>query len=196
MVPEIIRWQSPVAHMARTALEDTELGGKQIKKGDRVMIYMPMIPELAIACLACTRIGAVHSVVFGGFSADSLRERIDDCACKAVITQDGSWRRGSVFPLKKNVDDSLIGQQTVKNVLVLRRGRIAEDHFRAPPGLPVVGAVTSLYLVLPFSGRDAIQYELAGLLLLLGLVLYGITLLLNRRLGVKKAALDPSKLDG
>jgi APA family basic amino acid/polyamine antiporter len=81
-------------------------------------------------------------------------------------------------------------------VLVLRRDRIPEDHFRAPPGLPAVGAVASLYLVLPFSGRDAIQYELAGLLLLLGLVLYGITLLLNRRLGVKKATLDPSKLDG
>lgn len=81
-------------------------------------------------------------------------------------------------------------------VLVLRRDRIAEDHFRAPPGPPIVGAVASLYLVLPFSGRDAIQYELAGLLLLLGLVLYGITLLLNRSLGVKTATLDPSKLDG
>lgn len=81
-------------------------------------------------------------------------------------------------------------------VLVLRRDRIAEDLFRAPPGLPIVGAVASLYLVLPFSGRDAIQYELAGLLLLLGLVLYGITLLLNRSLGVKTATLDPSKLDG
>ena len=92
----------------------------------------------------------------------------------------------------------LLAVFTVVNiaVLVLRRDRIAEDHFRAPPGLPVVGAVASLYLVLPFSGRDTIQYELAGLLLLLGLVLYGITLLLNRRLGVKKAALDPSKLDG
>lgn len=92
----------------------------------------------------------------------------------------------------------LLAVFTVVNiaVLVLRRDRIAEDHFRAPPGLPVVGAVASLYLVLPFSGRDTIQYELAGLLLLLGLVLYAITLLLNRRLGVKKAALDPSKLDG
>ncbi|MBO4239679.1 MULTISPECIES: APC family permease [Pseudonocardia] len=92
----------------------------------------------------------------------------------------------------------LLAVFTVVNiaVLVLRRDRIAEDHFRAPPGLPVVGAVASLYLVLPFSGRDTIQYELAGLLLLLGLVLYAITLLLNRRLGVKKATLDPSKLDG
>ncbi|MEJ8278861.1 APC family permease [Pseudonocardia spirodelae] len=80
-------------------------------------------------------------------------------------------------------------------VLVLRRDRIAEHHFRAPPGLPVVGAVASLYLVLPFSGRDAIQYELAGLLLVLGLVLYGITLLLNRRLGVRAAPLDPAKLE-
>lgn len=92
----------------------------------------------------------------------------------------------------------LLAVFTIVNVavLVLHRDRIAEDHFRAPPGLPVVGAVASLYLVLPFSGRDTIQYELAGLLLLLGLVLYAITLLLNRRLGVKQAALDPSKLDG
>ncbi|OLL76516.1 Amino acid permease-associated region [Pseudonocardia sp. Ae168_Ps1] len=81
-------------------------------------------------------------------------------------------------------------------VLVLRRDTVDADHFRAPPGLPVVGAITSLYLVLPFSGRDTIQYELAGLLLLLGLVLYGITVLLNRRLGVKRATLDPAKLDG
>ncbi|ALE75357.1 amino acid permease [Pseudonocardia sp. EC080610-09] len=81
-------------------------------------------------------------------------------------------------------------------VLVLRRDTVDADHFRAPPGLPVVGAITSLYLVLPFSGRDTIQYELAGLLLLLGLVLYGITVLLNRRLGVKRTTLDPAKLDG
>ncbi|WP_224387379.1 APC family permease [Pseudonocardia sp. ICBG1293] len=92
----------------------------------------------------------------------------------------------------------LLAVFTIVNVavLVLRRDRIPEDHFRSPPGLPVVGAVASLYLVLPFSGRDAIQYELAGLLLVLGLVLYAITLLLNRRLGVKRATLDPSKLDG
>ena len=81
-------------------------------------------------------------------------------------------------------------------VLVLRRDRVDADHFRAPPGLPVVGVITSAYLVLPFSGRDAIQYELAGLLLLLGLILYGITILLNRRLGVRKTTLDPAKLDG
>ncbi|SDG04150.1 APC family permease [Pseudonocardia oroxyli] len=81
-------------------------------------------------------------------------------------------------------------------VLVLRKDRVDDGrHFRTPTWLPVVGAVASAYLVLPFSGRDAIQYELAGLLLVLGLVLYGITVLLNRRLGVRKATLDPAKLD-
>jgi APA family basic amino acid/polyamine antiporter len=92
----------------------------------------------------------------------------------------------------------LLAVFTIVNVavLVLRRDTVDADHFRAPPGLPVVGALTSLYLVLPFSGRDTIQYELAGLLLVLGLVLYGITVLLNRRLGVKQTTLDPAKLDG
>ena len=91
----------------------------------------------------------------------------------------------------------LLAVFTVVNVavLVLRRDRVAADHFRAPPGLPVVGAVTSLYLVLPFSGRDTIQYELAGLLIVLGLVLYGITVLLNRRLGVQQQTIDPATLE-
>ncbi|MFP5068905.1 APC family permease [Pseudonocardia nantongensis] len=91
----------------------------------------------------------------------------------------------------------LLAVFTVVNVavLVLRRDRVAADHFRAPPGLPVVGAVTSLYLVLPFSGRDTIQYELAGLLIVLGLVLYGITVLLNRRLGVQQKTIDPATLE-
>ncbi|NWJ69923.1 APC family permease [Pseudonocardia sp. ICBG1122] len=86
----------------------------------------------------------------------------------------------------------LLAVFTVVNVavLVLRRDRIGADHFRAPPGVPALGAITSLYLVLPFSGRDGIQYELAGLLLVLGLVLYAITILLNRRLGVVKTVLD------
>ncbi|RTZ90210.1 MAG: acetate--CoA ligase [Planctomycetota bacterium] len=113
-----------LAEVCRTA---NALKKMEVGKGDTVAIYMGMVPEIVVAMLACARIGAAHSVVFGGFSADSLRERIDDCACKAVITQDGSWRRGSVFPLKKNVDDSLIGQQTVKNVLVLRRGENPVD---------------------------------------------------------------------
>jgi acetyl-CoA synthetase len=93
----------------------------KIRKGDRVIIYLPTIPEAAIAMLACTRIGAVHSVVFGGFSADSIRDRIADCGAIAVITADGSYRRGAIVPLKKNVDDALRGETTVKRVIVFRR---------------------------------------------------------------------------
>src|SRR5215210_474291 len=78
-----------------------------IGKGDRVIIYMPAIPEAAIAMLACARIGAVHSVIFGGFSADSIRDRIADSGAIAVITADGGYRRGAIVPLKKNVDDAL-----------------------------------------------------------------------------------------
>ncbi|HIC22019.1 MAG TPA: acetate--CoA ligase, partial [Planctomycetes bacterium] len=107
-----------LAEVCRTSNALKELG---VTKGDTVAIYMGMVPEIVVAMLACARIGAAHSVVFGGFSAESLRERIDDASCKAVITQDGSWRRGSVVDLKKNVDDSLVGQQTVKHVLVLKR---------------------------------------------------------------------------
>ena len=81
-------------------------------------------------------------------------------------------------------------------VLVLRKNTVDAKHFKAPPGLPIVGAIACLYLVLPFSGRATIQYELAGMLLLLGLILYGVTVLLNRRLGVKQTTLDPSKFDG
>src|SRR3954451_2747750 len=93
----------------------------KIGKGDRVIIYLPTIPEAAIAMLACTRIGAVHSVVFGGFSADSIRDRIGDCGAIAVITADGGYRRGAVVPLKKNVDDALTGATSIKRVIVFRR---------------------------------------------------------------------------
>ena len=93
----------------------------KIRKGDRVIIYMPTIPEAAIAMLACARIGAVHSVVFGGFSAESIRDRIADCGAVAVITADGGYRRGSIVPLKKNVDDALRGGISVKRVIVFRR---------------------------------------------------------------------------
>src|SRR5436189_1692606 len=78
-----------------------------LKKGERVLIYLPMVPEAAIAMLACTRIGAVHSVVFGGFSAQSVADRIFDSQAKLVITADGGYRRGGVVPLKRNVDDAL-----------------------------------------------------------------------------------------
>ncbi len=93
----------------------------KIKKGDRVLIYMPMIPEAAIAMLACARIGAVHSVVFGGFSAESIKDRIADSKATAVITADGGYRRGSIIPLKHNVDEALKDDKKVKRVIVFRR---------------------------------------------------------------------------
>src|SRR5881409_3257465 len=92
-----------------------------IKKGDRVIIYLPNIPEAAIAMLACARIGAVHSVVFGGFSSDSIRDRITDSGAIAVVTADGSYRRGGIVPLKRNVDDALREGTSVKRVIVFRR---------------------------------------------------------------------------
>jgi len=100
-----------------------------LKKGDRVIIYLPMVPEAAIAMLACARIGAVHSVVFGGFSAQSVADRIFDCQARLVITADGGFRRGSVVPLKKSVDEALtlkdaqghLLAKTIEKVIVLRR---------------------------------------------------------------------------
>jgi acetyl-CoA synthetase len=94
----------------------------KVKKGDRVIIYMPMVPEAAIAMLACTRIGAMHSVIFGGFSAESIKDRVQDSGASLIITADGGYRRGAVVPLKKNVDDALKGGDTpVKTVIVFKR---------------------------------------------------------------------------
>jgi acetyl-CoA synthetase len=92
-----------------------------VVKGDRVAIYMGMVPELAIAMLACAKIGAAHSVVFGGFSAEALRERINDAKAKVVITANGAWRRGAVVPLKASVDDALTGTPTIEKVVVYER---------------------------------------------------------------------------
>ena len=92
-----------------------------VAKGNRVIIYLPTIPEAAIAMLACARIGAVHSVVFGGFSADAIRDRIADSGATALITADGGYRRGAVVPLKRNVDEALRGGSSVKRVIVFRR---------------------------------------------------------------------------
>ncbi len=104
--------------VSRTANALREIG---VAKGDRVAVYLPMIPELPIIMLACARIGAAHSVVFGGFSAQALRDRINDAGCKLVVTADGSWRRGSVFPLKDNVDEALEHTPTIERVLVVAR---------------------------------------------------------------------------
>jgi len=92
-----------------------------VRKGDRVNIYLGMVPELPIAMLACARIGAPHSVVFGGFSADSLRDRINDAEAKVLITADGAWRRGQVVPLKANADEALEECPTIEHVVTLRR---------------------------------------------------------------------------
>ncbi len=95
------------------------------KKGDRICIYMPMVPELAIAVLACARIGAVHSVVFGGFSAKSIADRINDAQCNVVITSDGAYRGNKLIPLKEVIDDALIGCPSVEKCIVL-------THVRTP----------------------------------------------------------------
>jgi acetyl-CoA synthetase len=92
-----------------------------VKKGDRVNIYMGMVPELPVAMLACARLGAPHSVVFGGFSADALRDRINDAEAKVLITQDEGWRAGKVVPLKGNADDAVADTPSIEKVVVLRR---------------------------------------------------------------------------
>lgn len=115
-----ITYAELTAEVKKAANLLTSLG---IRAGDRVAIYLPMIPEAVIAMLAVARIGAVHSVVFGGFSAESLRSRIDDAEAKLVITADGGWRKGRVFPLKDAVDAALTGEATtVEHVLVVKRG--------------------------------------------------------------------------
>jgi acetyl-CoA synthetase len=114
------------------------LKGLGVQRGDRVAIYMPMILELPVAMLACARIGAAHSVVFGGFSADALRGRINDAQAKVLITADGGWRRGAVVPLKANADAALEDTPSIEHVVVARRTSGAQ-------GAPEVGMV---------AGRD------------------------------------------
>jgi acetyl-CoA synthetase len=98
------------------------LKGLGIEKGDRVTIYLPMIPEAAVAMLACARIGAIHSVVFGGFSPESVSDRNNDAKAKVLITADGGWRRGSVVPLKANADEALKTSPSIQHVVVVARG--------------------------------------------------------------------------
>ncbi len=95
-----------------------------VKKGDRICIYMPMLPELAIAVLACARIGAVHSVIFGGFSAQSIADRLNDAACSLIITADGGFRGNKEVPLKHSIDDALVQCPKVQRVIVLTRNRM------------------------------------------------------------------------
>jgi acetyl-CoA synthetase len=97
------------------------LKGLGVKPGDRVGIYLPMIPEAAVAMLACARIGATHSVVFGGFSAEALRDRMNDAEASVVVTADGGYRRGAIVPLKANVDASLTDVPSVHSVVVVKR---------------------------------------------------------------------------
>ena len=103
------------------------LKGLGVQKGDRVALYLPLIPELAIAMLACARIGAVHSVVFGGFSAESLRDRLNDAQASVLITADGGYRRGGIVPLKRMADEALAGAPSVRACVVVRRGVAGED---------------------------------------------------------------------
>jgi acetyl-CoA synthetase len=113
-----ISYQELLAEVCRFANALRALG---INKGDRVAIYMPMIPELPVAMLACARIGAVHSVVFGGFSSDALSGRIQDAEARLLITADGGWRRGSVVPLKQNADEAVAKCPTIDHVVVVER---------------------------------------------------------------------------
>ena len=109
-----------------------------VGKGDRVAIYLPNIPEAVIAMLAVVRLGAIHSVVFGGFSSESLRARIDDAEAKLVITADGGYRKGKVFPLKPVVDAALVADDldgklsTIENVLVVKSRRERRRLGRGP----------------------------------------------------------------
>ena len=121
-----LTYKDMAEEVARAANAFESLG---VTKGDRVAIYMPMIPETLVSMLACARIGAIHSVVFGGFSADALRSRVDDAEVKLVVTADGSYRRGKPSPLKPNVDTALSAPgHTVQNVLVVQRNG-EEVHF-------------------------------------------------------------------
>src|SRR5690606_11400766 len=107
--------------LAEVSQASNLLSSLGVTEGDRVAIYMPAIPEAVVAMLACARIGAIHSVVFGGFSAESLKSRINDAEAKLVITADGTHRKGKVLPLKPIVDEAVVQTPSVEKVLVVRR---------------------------------------------------------------------------
>ncbi|UCF37106.1 MAG: acetate--CoA ligase [Acidobacteriota bacterium] len=120
----VLTYQDLYREVNRCAAAMKRLG---VQKGDRVALYMGMIPELAISMLACARIGAPHTVVFGGFSPDALRDRINDCGAKMLITADGAWRRGNRVPLKENADEALKGCPTIDKVIVVNHCVDARD---------------------------------------------------------------------
>src|SRR2546422_2019846 len=111
------------------------LKGLGVKRGDRVTIYMPMIPEVPVALVACARIGAVRSVIFGGFSARAIRDRAEDAESRVIVTADGGYRRGAVLPLKKIVDEAIADLDVVRHVVVFKRAgvevsmREGRDHW-------------------------------------------------------------------
>ena len=113
-----LTYQQLHAEVCRFANALKKLG---IETGDRIALYMPLVPELAIAMLACARLGAPHTVIFGGFSADAIRDRANDCGCKLIVTADGGYRRGREIKLKETVDAAVDGCSTVENVVVFRR---------------------------------------------------------------------------
>ncbi|HEV7593759.1 MAG TPA: acetate--CoA ligase [Gemmatimonadaceae bacterium] len=123
-----------------------------VRKGDRVAIYLPLIPEAAISMLACARIGAIHSVVFGGFSPESLRDRINDAKAKLLITADGGFRRGAVVPLKKNSDSALEGTDSIEHVVVVKR-ELAGSESGSNKIPPIQGATMK-------AGRDLWWHDL------------------------------------
>ncbi len=120
----VITYAELLAEVSKFANALKSLG---VSRGDRVNIYLPMIPEAAVAMLACARIGAAHSVVFGGFSSQALADRINDAEAKVLITADGGYRRGEVFALKPQADDALQHTPSIENVVVVRRGNNPVD---------------------------------------------------------------------
>ncbi|HVF39608.1 MAG TPA: AMP-binding protein, partial [Gemmatimonadaceae bacterium] len=142
------------AEVSRFASALKSLG---VARGDRVAIYLPMIPEAAIAMLACARIGAIHSVVFGGFSPESLRDRINDSACKVLVTADGSFRRGQIVPLKMNADEALEETPSIEKVVVVKRSHVASGG--ATTEEPVSGAGSKIECSMK-SGRDIWYHDL------------------------------------
>jgi acetyl-CoA synthetase len=161
----VITFRELHAEVCRFANVLADLG---VEKGDRVAIYMGMIPELPIAMLACARLGAIHSVVFGGFSSDALADRIQDSACKVLITQDGAWRRGTVVPLKGAADTAVAASPSIEHVVVVKRcgnevamreGRDVWYHDLVPKASPtrepaILNAEDTLY-ILYTSGTTA-----------------------------------------